>query len=209
MNSPPSSNEDANRCTPFVTLKNFRFCLSKGEDRCSDQTPHPKADCVLASHFVRYRTSGALQLVGCHLSPRLARSRLRFLVAEVRVALRVLVVDDSETTRGILRTLLGSRNWTICGEAENGWSGVEKFEELKPDVVVLDLAMPVMDGIEAAKLMSMSDAKIPIILFTILGFEGMESVAKDAGIRAIVSKTEAWRLIPQIEKLAHLPNTAV
>jgi two-component system chemotaxis response regulator CheY len=125
------------------------------------------------------------------------------------VALRVLVVDDSETTRGILRMLLGSRNWTICGEAENGWSGVEKFEELKPDVVVLDLAMPVMDGIEAAKLMSMSDAKIPIILFTILGFEGMESVAKDAGIQAIVSKTEAWRLIPQIEKLAQPPNTAV
>jgi two-component system, chemotaxis family, chemotaxis protein CheY len=174
-----------------------------------DQIPHLKADCVLASHFVRYRTSGVLQLVGCHLSPRLAISRLRFLVAEVRVALRVLVVDDSETTRGILRMLLGSRNWTICGEAENGWSGVEKFEELKPDVVVLDLAMPVMDGIEAAKLMSMSDAKIPIILFTILGFGGMESVAKDAGIQAIVSKTEAWRLIPQIEKLARLPNTTV
>jgi hypothetical protein len=58
-----------------------------------------------------------------------------------------------------------------------------------------------MDGIEAAKLMSMSDSKIPIVLFTILGSEGMESVAKDAGIHAIVSKTEAWSLIPQIENL--------
>ena len=58
-----------------------------------------------------------------------------------------------------------------------------------------------MDGMEAAKLMSMSDSKIPIVLFTILGSEGMESVAKDAGIHAIVSKTEAWSLIPQIENL--------
>jgi two-component system, chemotaxis family, chemotaxis protein CheY len=58
------------------------------------------------------------------------------------VALRVLVVDDSETTRLIPHTLLGSRAWTVCGEAENGWDGVEKFKELRPDVVVLDLAMP-------------------------------------------------------------------
>lgn len=117
------------------------------------------------------------------------------------MALRVLVVDDSETTRLILHTLLGSRDWTVCGEAENGLDGVEKFKELKPDVVVLDLAMPIMDGIEAAKLMSLSDSKIPIVLFTILGSEGMESVAKGAGIQAIVSKTEAWSLIPQIENL--------
>jgi CheY-like chemotaxis protein len=61
---------------------------------------------------------------------------------DLSAALRVLVVDDSETTRRILRVLLGSRDWTICGEAKSGESGVEKFEELKPDVVVLDLAMP-------------------------------------------------------------------
>jgi two-component system, chemotaxis family, chemotaxis protein CheY len=123
------------------------------------------------------------------------------------LALRVLVVDDSQTTRRVLRVLLGSRDWTICGEAENGWSGVEKFEELKPDVVVLDLAMPDMDGIETAKLMTAADPRIPIILFTILGFEGVEGFAREAGIRAIVPKNKAWSLIPQIEKLAHLPNT--
>jgi two-component system chemotaxis response regulator CheY len=123
------------------------------------------------------------------------------------LALRVLVVDDSQTTRRVLRVLLGSRDWTICGEAENGWSGVEKFEELKPDVVVLDLAMPDMDGIETAKLMTAADPRIPIILFTILGFEGVDSFAREAGIRAIVPKNKAWSLIPQIEKLAHSPNT--
>src|ERR1700721_2370284 len=62
--------------------------------------------------------------------------------------LRILVVDDSKTTRRVLSPLVWSR-WTVCGEAENGASGVTKFRELKPDVVVLDLAMPDIDGIEA------------------------------------------------------------
>jgi two-component system, chemotaxis family, chemotaxis protein CheY len=124
------------------------------------------------------------------------------------VDLRVLVVDDSETTRRILRVLLSSRDWSICGEAENGRSGVEKFEELKPDVVVLDFVMPDMDGIETAKLMSRSNPKVPIILFTIRGIEGIARSARAAGIRAIVRKNNAWSLIPQIEKLVHLPDTA-
>ena len=58
---------------------------------------------------------------------------------------------------------------------KNGAAGVEKFEELKPDVVVLDLAMPDMDGLEAAQWMSTSDPTVPIILFTILGIEGIRS----------------------------------
>ena len=113
--------------------------------------------------------------------------------------LRILVVDDSEVTRRILRTLLGSRHWIICGEAENGWSGIKQFQELKPDAVVLDLAMPDINGIEAAKWMSASDPTVPLILFTILGIEGIERAAKRAGIHAIVPKTEAWNLISSIE----------
>jgi DNA-binding NarL/FixJ family response regulator len=116
--------------------------------------------------------------------------------------LRLLVVDDSETTRRILRLLLGSRlNWTVCGEADGGRSGVKKFEQLKPDVVILDLAMPDMDGIQAAKLMAKVDPKIPIILFTLLGIEGLEPLAKEAGISVIVPKTEAWNLLGSIESL--------
>lgn len=122
------------------------------------------------------------------------------------MGLRVLVVDDSEMTRRILRMLLGSRNWIVCGEADNGCSGVEKFQELKPDVVILDLAMPDIDGIQAAAIMSASNPKVPIILFTILGIDGIQSEASKAGIRAIVTKDNAWSLIPQIEKLARLPR---
>jgi two-component system nitrate/nitrite response regulator NarL len=103
--------------------------------------------------------------------------------------------------------LLRSRDWTVC-EAENGWAGIEKFEKMKPDVVVLDLAMPELDGIKTAKLMSSRNPTVPIILFTIFGFDGVESSATKAGITAIVPKNNAWSLIPQIERLVHLPSSA-
>src|ERR1700681_5111793 len=109
--------------------------------------------------------------------------------------LRILIVDDSEPTRRILGTIARSHHWTVCGEAENGWSGVKKFQELKPDVVVLDLGMPDISGIEAAKWMSESDPTVPLILFTILNTEAIEAAAKSAGIYAVVPKTEVWKLL--------------
>ena len=115
--------------------------------------------------------------------------------------MRILIVDDSDITRRILATILRSRHWTVCGEAENGWSGVKKFQELKPDVVLLDLAMPDINGIEAAKRMSAPDSTVPLILFTILEIEGIERAAREAGIRAIVPKTEVWNLIGSIERV--------
>jgi len=113
--------------------------------------------------------------------------------------LRILIVDDSDVTRRILGTIVRSRHWTVCGEAEDGWSGVRKFHELKPDLVLLDLAMPDMDGIEAARLMTSSDPTVPIILFTILDLEGLETRAYKAGISAVVSKAQGWNLLKSIE----------
>jgi CheY-like chemotaxis protein len=113
--------------------------------------------------------------------------------------LRILIVDDSDVARRILATIVRSRHWTVCGEADDGWSGVKKFHELKPDLVLLDLAMPDMDGIEAARLMSGSDPTVPIILFTILDLEGLETRARDAGICTVVSKARGWNLLKSIE----------
>ena len=118
-------------------------------------------------------------------------------------ALRILVVDDSEMSRRIIGTILRSRHWTVCGEAEDGKDGVEKFQELKPDVVLLDLSMPDMTGIEAAQQMSASNPTIPLILFTILDIEGLGAAAHKAGIQAIVPKSEAWSLIGSIENVAN------
>ena len=120
------------------------------------------------------------------------------------MALRVLIVDDSETTRHILRAIIHSQYWTVCGEAENGWSGVKKFQELKPDVVVLDLAMPDISGIEAAKWMSESDPTVPLILFTLVDTAGIENEAKKAGICAVVPKSEVWKLLTSIETALRL-----
>jgi two-component system chemotaxis response regulator CheY len=115
------------------------------------------------------------------------------------MALRVLIVDDSETTRRILRTVLHSQYWIVCGEADSGWSGVKKFHELKPDVVVIDVAMPDINGIETARWMFEFDPTVPLILFTILETEGIESAAKTAGVRAVVSKSQVWKLITSID----------
>jgi CheY-like chemotaxis protein len=117
-------------------------------------------------------------------------------------ALRILIVDDSDVTRRILGVIVRSRQWTVCGEADNGWSGVKKFNEVKPDLVLLDLAMPDMDGIEAARLMSGSDPTVPIILFTVLDLEGLETRAHQAGICAVVSKAQGWNLLKTIETAA-------
>jgi CheY-like chemotaxis protein len=116
--------------------------------------------------------------------------------------LRILIVDDSDVTRRILGTIVRSRHWNVCGEADSGWSGVRKFVEVMPDLVLLDLAMPDMDGIEAARLMSGSDPTVPIILFTVLDLEGLETRARKAGICAVVSKAQGWNLLKSIETAA-------
>ena len=113
--------------------------------------------------------------------------------------LQILIVDDSDLTRRILNVIIRSRNWNVCGEAEDGRTGVKKFRELKPDLVLLDLAMPDIDGIEAAARMSAADPTVPIILFTVLDLEGLEERAREAGICAVVSKAQGWNLVKSIE----------
>jgi CheY-like chemotaxis protein len=113
--------------------------------------------------------------------------------------LRILIVDDSATTRRILATIVHSRHWVVCGEAEDGWSGVRQFQQLRPDLVLLDLSMPDINGLEAARMMSGSDPTVPIILFTAADAEGLENAARNAGICAVVPKTQSWNLVKTIE----------
>jgi CheY-like chemotaxis protein len=113
--------------------------------------------------------------------------------------LRVLIVDDSETTRRLLRAIVGSRQWILCGEAENGLAGIKQYEDLKPDLVIIDLALPDMNGIEVAKRMSSSDRTVPLVLFTVLDVEGLQTPARQAGICQVVSKAQVWDLIRSIE----------
>jgi len=116
--------------------------------------------------------------------------------------MRILTVDDCETTRRILRVIARSRDWTVCGEAESGRSGIREFQRVKPDVVLIDLAMPDINGIEAAKRMSVLNPSVPLILFTVLNAEGLQEAAQEAGISSIVSKAQAWDLIGTVETTA-------
>jgi DNA-binding NarL/FixJ family response regulator len=113
--------------------------------------------------------------------------------------LRVLIVDDSETTRRLLRAIAGSRQWVICGEADCGLAGIQKYEATKPDLVLIDLALPDMNGIEVGKRMSEIDSKVPLILFTVLDVEGLQAAARRAGICQVISKAQVWSLLQGIE----------
>jgi DNA-binding NarL/FixJ family response regulator len=114
--------------------------------------------------------------------------------------LRILIVDDSVTMKRITATIVSSRpGWTVCGEAEDVLSGIQKFQELKPDLVLLDFRMPGINGIETASWMSTANPTVPIILFTVWEAEGLAGAAAKAGIYALVQKSEAWTLIARIE----------
>jgi CheY-like chemotaxis protein len=113
--------------------------------------------------------------------------------------LRILIVDDSETTRRIIRAIVQSHEWSICGEAESGWDGISQFSTLEPDLVLIDLAMPDLNGLEVARRMVELNPNVPLILFTVLELQGLEGPARAAGISAVVSKAQAWDLVKVIE----------
>ena len=105
--------------------------------------------------------------------------------------LRLLIADDNATTRRLLRALLETREgWQVCGEAANGVEVVAKSAELNPDIVILDLAMPLMDGIHAAQEISTASPTTPILLYTMHSFAGLDLEAKKVGIRKVVNKTD-------------------
>lgn len=81
----------------------------------------------------------------------------------------VLIVDDSRTSRKILRSLLERAGFVITGEAVNGEDGYLKYKELKPDIVTMDITMPVMDGIESLSLIKHIDEKAKVVMITAAG----------------------------------------
>ncbi len=104
---------------------------------------------------------------------------------------RLLIVDDSPAMRRSLRTLLGLRaNWEICGEAENGREGIDKALQLSPDLIVLDLAMPVMNGFQAARELHRLLPRVPLLMYTSFSGSEVEHEALASGVTAIRSKSD-------------------
>jgi len=111
------------------------------------------------------------------------------------------VADDHEVMRLGIRNLLESKpNWTVCAEAENGYEALEKALQLQPDLIILDITMPTMNGLEAARRISQSHPEIPIILFSLHLFDDLACSFESAAIRGAVSKGEAGRdLVEAVE----------
>lgn len=108
---------------------------------------------------------------------------------------RILLVDDHEVILEGIRTLVerSGREWDICGMAHNGQEGVEMARSLKPDVVVLDISMPLMSGIEAARAITSEDKNSKVLLFTMHESERIEKEAREAGACGVVVKSQAAR----------------
>jgi CheY-like chemotaxis protein len=103
----------------------------------------------------------------------------------------ILLVDDNSIIRLALRRMFEANGYRICGEAENGKEAIEKAEQLHPDLIVLDLSMPVMNGLEAAHILSRTMPTVPLILYSNYAAILREEDARSAGISAVVSKDKA------------------
>jgi DNA-binding NarL/FixJ family response regulator len=116
---------------------------------------------------------------------------------------RVLLVDDNATIRKAVRPLFDSHpRFVVCGEAEHGREAIEKAPSLRPDLIVLDLVMPEMNGLEAAPQLIKILPHVWLILFTSHDWPELYQAARSAGIHAVVLKdTASARLIAQAKAL--------
>jgi DNA-binding NarL/FixJ family response regulator len=117
--------------------------------------------------------------------------------------LRILIADDHEVVRRGLCTLLHSHEgWEICGEAKDGRQAIEMAKQLKPDVVILDIGMPNLNGLAATRLLSQQRPQQKIIVLTVTDSDQVIREALDAGARGFVLKTDAARdLVSAVEAL--------
>ena len=101
---------------------------------------------------------------------------------------RVLIIDDNEGVRRLIRASVESIGLYVCGEAGDGFSGVERAKELQPDVILLDLSMPEMNGAEAASVLKSTMPDVLIVLFTM--YEFGEALAAAVGVDVVLCKTD-------------------
>jgi len=116
---------------------------------------------------------------------------------------QILLADDNQVILQLLRRLIESHaGWQVCGEAATGQEALARAMELKPDLLVLDFAMPGLNGLQVAEQISRACPNLPIILHTIHDFPEMIAEAKRVGIREVVSKGDtAARLLDTMESL--------
>ena len=121
----------------------------------------------------------------------------------------VLIADDQEVIRRMLCFLFASQSdFEVCGEAENGQEAVEMAQVLHPDLIMLDLSMPVMNGIEAACALKRLMPMTPIIVFSEFTDVFSEREARTAGVAALVSKTDSLSVLLEKARAVFHPVAA-
>jgi DNA-binding NarL/FixJ family response regulator len=111
------------------------------------------------------------------------------------MAARILIVDDHEIVRDGIRTLIvrSRPEWTICGEAANGEEAIEAVRSLKPDIIVLDITMPKMSGLEAASRIAKLGIGCRVLMFTMHDSERLSNEVRQVEAQGLVLKSQAAR----------------
>jgi DNA-binding NarL/FixJ family response regulator len=119
------------------------------------------------------------------------------------MAKSILIVDDSDTSRMVSRFFLETQaDLEICGEAVDGLEGIEKAKALHPDLVLLDLALPYMTGVEAASIIRRMMPGVRIVMFTLYSDDLEKALTSIAGVDAVLSKPDGgWKLIECVRNL--------
>jgi DNA-binding NarL/FixJ family response regulator len=117
--------------------------------------------------------------------------------------LRILIADDHEVVRrGLCALLQAHEGWEICAEAKDGREAIEKATQLKPDIVILDVGMPNLNGLAATRQLTQYDPHCKVIVLTITDSDQVIREALDAGARGFVLKSDAARdLVSAVEAL--------
>ncbi|GHU57229.1 chemotaxis protein CheY [Clostridia bacterium] len=118
------------------------------------------------------------------------------------MAKRILLVDDAAFMRMMLKDILTKNGYDVVGEAENGVKAIEKYKELTPDLVILDITMPEMDGIQAAKGIKAADSGATIVMCSAMGQQAMVIESIQAGAKDFIVKPfQADRVLEAVQKV--------
>ena len=118
------------------------------------------------------------------------------------MAKNILICDDAAFMRMMIKDILTKNGYTVAGEAENGLKAVEKYAELKPDLVLMDITMPEMDGIQALKEIKKVDAGAKVIMCSAMGQQAMVIESIQAGAKDFIVKPfQADRVIEAVKKV--------
>lgn len=118
------------------------------------------------------------------------------------MAKNILICDDAAFMRMMIKDILSKNGYNIAGEAENGMKAVEKFKEVTPDLVLMDITMPEMDGIAALKEIKKLDAGAKVIMCSAMGQQAMVIESIQAGAKDFIVKPfQAERVLEAVKKV--------